>query len=220
MENKYYIYAHLRNDTNKIFYIGKGCGKRAYIKSNRSLYWKRIVEKYGYSVTILLDNLNENESYKYEMYYIDIEKKKGNCDANFTNGGDGVKVDKRWWNDKISESLKGIKRPFGKENKSYKDFCTKDELYKLYITDNKTSVEIANMFNVSYTTVTFRLKQFNIQLRSSGKNKRKIICVTDNKEFNSVKEASIFYGLHRENISKVLNGKYKHTGNKIFKYLN
>ena len=220
MENKYYIYAHIRNDNNKIFYIGKGCNKRSHITSNRSLYWKRIVSKYGYTIKILLENLSEEESFKYEIYYIDIEKKKGNCEANFTIGGDGVKVEKRWWNDKISKSLIGIKRPSGKESKTYKEFCNKEELFDLYINQNKSSIEIGKMFNVSYTTVTFRLKQFNINLRKCGKNSIKIMCLEDNNIFNSINDAAKFYNLHRENISKVLNGKYKHTGNKKFKYLN
>ena len=220
MEKKYYIYAHIRNDNNKIFYIGKGCNNRAYIQSNRSLYWKRIVSKYGYNVKILLNDLSEEEAYKYEIFYIDIEKKKGNCEANFTIGGDGVRVDKRWWNDKISKSLIGIKRPIGKENKSYKEFSNKEELFDLYVNQNKNSIEISKMFNVSYTTVTFRLKEFNIKLRNSGKKSIKIICLNDNNIFDSINDAAKYYNLHRENISKVLNGKYKHTGNKNFKYLN
>jgi hypothetical protein len=220
MEKKYYIYAHIRNDTNNIFYIGKGCGKRAYIKSNRSLYWKRIVEKYNYRVEFLLENLTEEEAYKFEIYYIDIEKNKGNCEANFTSGGDGVKVEKRWWNDKISKALKGKICPKGIENKSYKEFCNKEELYDLYINQKKSSVEISKIFNVSYTTVTFRLKEFNIEKRKCGRISKKIICINDNKIFNSLSEAAIFYNLHRENISKVLKGIYKHTGNKKFEYLN
>ena len=219
MENKYYIYAHIRKDTNSIFYIGKGSGNRAHIKSNRNLFWKRIVEKYGYEVVILLDNLSEDDSYKFEIYYIDIEKRKGNCEANFTIGGDGVRVEKRWWNDKISKSLTGVKRAKGIDSNTYKDFSSKEELYDLYFNKNKNSIEISKMFNVSYTTVTYRLKEYGFKLRKNGKESKKIICLNDNKEFNSINEAAKYYDLYRENISKVLKGKYKHTGNKQFKYI-
>lgn len=216
MENKYYIYAHIRKDTNSIFYIGKGCGKRAYVKSNRSEYWKRIVKKNGYEVIFLMENLNETESYKYEIFHIDIEKKKGNCEANFTLGGDGIKVEKRWWNDKISKALMGIDRGFGKESKSYKDVITKKELENLYLNEKLNSIEISKIFNVSIPTITARLIEYGIPARNSGRLKTKIKCIEDEIEFDSIMDASRHYGLHRENISKVLKGIYKKTGNKTF----
>jgi hypothetical protein len=216
MENKYYIYAHVRKDKNSIFYIGKGSGKRAYIKSNRSNYWKKIVEKHGYDVLILLENLTEEESFKYEIMYIEIEKRKGNCEANFTKGGDGVVVDKRWWNEKISKSLKGIKRPSGKENKNYKNIITKEDLYDLYVVKNLNTIKISKIYNVSIPTITARLKEYNIEKRNSGRKTVKIKCIEDNLEFNSLSEASKYYCIHRENIAKVLKGIYKKTGNKTF----
>lgn len=48
---KFYVYAHLDTHRN-IFYIGKGTGKRAYVKSGRSEAWKILSIK-GYSVEIL-----------------------------------------------------------------------------------------------------------------------------------------------------------------------
>jgi hypothetical protein len=218
--NKYYIYAHIRKDTNTIFYIGKGSKNRAYFKSNRSLFWKRIVEKCGYEVIFLLKDLSEEEAYKAEITFIMAEKLKGNCEANFTNGGDGVRVSHRWWNNKISESLKGKKTPKGNLSKSYKDFATKEELIELYVNKKLPSTEIQKLYNVSYTTVCFRLKEFGITLRKCGKESSKIKCTTDNIIFNSINDAAKHYGLYRENIRKVLNGKYNHTGNKVFVKLN
>jgi len=216
MENKYYIYAHIRKDNNSIFYIGKGCGKRAYIKSNRNDYWKRIVKKHEYEVQFLMENLTETESFKYEIFYIDIEKRKGNCEANFTLGGDGVKVEKRWWNEKISKALIGIDRGFGKENKNYKDIVTKKQLEELYLVEKLTSVQISKIFNVSIPTITARLIEYKIPARNSGKLKTKIKCLEDELEFDSIMDAARYYNLHRENISKVLKGVYKKTGNKKF----
>jgi len=217
MNNKYYIYAHIRNDNNTIFYIGKGSDKRAYFKANRSKFWKRIVEKHGYTVIILHENLTEEEAYNLESKLILEQKSSGNCEANFTNGGDGVRVDKRWWNKKISDALRGKICPVGIDNKSYIDFATKEELYKLYILQSKGITEIGKLYNVSYTTVSFRLKQYNIPLRNSGRKMVKIKCLNDGLEYNSINDAAKYYNIYRENIRKVLRGIYKHTDNKIFK---
>lgn len=214
---KYYIYAHIRKDTNTIFYIGKGSGNRAYFKANRSKFWKRIVEKHGYSVIFLMENLTEEVAYQSEITFIMAEKLKGNCEANFTKGGDGVRVEKRWWNEAISNSLKGVIRAKGVDNKNYKDVITKENLFDLYINQKKTSTEISILFNISIPTVCKRLKDYNINTRNSGKEKIKIICLNDNKIFDSINDAASFYNIYRENIKKVLSGKYKHTDNKTFK---
>lgn len=63
----YYVYAHVRKDNGKVFYIGKGSNNRAYIRANRSDFWKRIVKKHGFIVKIIISNLSENESYKCEI---------------------------------------------------------------------------------------------------------------------------------------------------------
>ena len=57
---KFYVYGHYKPDSDIPFYIGKGCRNRAFIKSNRGKYWKRIVAKYGYRVEIMYDNLSES----------------------------------------------------------------------------------------------------------------------------------------------------------------
>lgn len=60
--NKYYLYIHYKLDTNEPFYIGVGTKnlkgvsytaihKRAFSK-NRSIWWKKTVNKHGYYVTI------------------------------------------------------------------------------------------------------------------------------------------------------------------------
>lgn len=215
-ESKYYIYAHKRLDTGDVFYIGKGSGKRAYIKSNRSLYWKRIVEKHGYEVVFLKENLSEIEAFNYEISLIAKEKSNGGCSANFTIGGDGVRVDNRWWNDKISKALTGINRPHGKDSKSFKDFVDKNTLYDLYVIKCMNTIQISNIIGVSVPTICSRLSLYGIKKQSAGRSKMKIKCINDGVEFDSIMDAARFYGLYRENIKKVIDGKYKHTGNKTF----
>lgn len=48
------VYRHRRLDTNEIFYIGIGKEeKRAFNKKDRSLWWKRIIDKTIYNVEII-----------------------------------------------------------------------------------------------------------------------------------------------------------------------
>ena len=63
----WYIYGHFTEDTNELFYIGVGTGRRAWSK-NRNQYWNRIVEKHGYSIEIICDGFTcRDEAVKEEV---------------------------------------------------------------------------------------------------------------------------------------------------------
>lgn len=73
----YYLYQHVRLDTNEIFYIGKGTKykkgnvyRRAYTKSSRNTYWKNIVKSIPYKVEILGEYSSEEECLKKETELI------------------------------------------------------------------------------------------------------------------------------------------------------
>lgn len=70
-----------------MFYIGKGCGKRAWKKSTRSEWWKRIENKYGRTVEIHSSGLTEDEAYLLERRLIDEHGLDGLC--NMRAGGLG-----------------------------------------------------------------------------------------------------------------------------------
>lgn len=84
MNKNYYVYIHKDMEGN-IFYVGKGLGKRAYSKSGRNSYWKRVIEK-GYTVEIFMDKLSEDEAFELEIELISIYEPK----CNFTKGGRGA----------------------------------------------------------------------------------------------------------------------------------
>lgn len=91
-----YVYRHRRLDTNEAFYIGIGSSegyKRAYSKDSRNKLWHSIVNKYGYSVDILLTDLTWQEACEIERSLISKigrrDLKTGSL-VNMTEGGDGV----------------------------------------------------------------------------------------------------------------------------------
>lgn len=87
--NIFYVYAHIRNDSNTVFYIGKGKERRAFVKRSRSTYWKRIVQKAGYTVKLLAENLSESEALELEILIISEYRRFGVNLCNLTDGGEG-----------------------------------------------------------------------------------------------------------------------------------
>ena len=76
---RYYIYQHVRFDTNEIFYIGKGTKKlkgnayiRAFAKSSRNQYWKNIIQITSYKIEILEEYESEQECLKRETELIKL----------------------------------------------------------------------------------------------------------------------------------------------------
>lgn len=82
------VYAHTKPD-GTIFYIGKGIKRRAKDKRARNKYWQRTVNKHGYQIIILADNLTEEQSFFEEIELIK-HFKKFNTLTNMTDGGEGM----------------------------------------------------------------------------------------------------------------------------------
>lgn len=82
----YYVYAHRRLSDMSIFYIGKGVYNRAWNKtSGRSQHWKNIANKHGVYVEILIDGLNEDDAFDFEIQMI----RKTSGLINYARGGQG-----------------------------------------------------------------------------------------------------------------------------------
>ena len=91
----FYTYLHARPDTvdvSGVFYVGKGCGKRATDWYRRNIHHDRIVRKYGAS-NILIGKLpcsNEATSFELERGLIKCLRQMGVSLANMTDGGEGA----------------------------------------------------------------------------------------------------------------------------------
>lgn len=90
---KYYIYAHYRNDTNEVFYIGKGEGNRHKSKQGRNPYWENIVNAHGYKAEILQRFETEDEAFQAEQALIAELGRKDlgqGLLVNMSDGGEGA----------------------------------------------------------------------------------------------------------------------------------
>lgn len=116
----FYLYQHIRLDTNQVFYIGISRYnkhfkyKRAAQKDKRNSIWKNIVSKTNFIYEIILEseNINIIKSKEIELIaqYGKIKYKTG-CLANITDGGEGTfgyipSIETRL---KHSETMKGRK---------------------------------------------------------------------------------------------------------------
>lgn len=88
------VYIHKKYSDDLVFYVGIGKTiKRAYSNVNRNKFWKHTVEKHGYTVEILKDNITWEQACLIEKELIlkfgRKDLKTGSL-VNLTNGGEGV----------------------------------------------------------------------------------------------------------------------------------
>lgn len=101
MDKPFFVYRHIRLDTNQPFYIGIGKKpkrynghnteyKRAFTKQSRNSYWKNIVDKTDYKVEILWESESLREVQLKEIEFISMygRKEDGGTLANMTSGGE------------------------------------------------------------------------------------------------------------------------------------
>jgi hypothetical protein len=91
---QYYVYTHLNPLTKEIFYVGIGKGNRAWNRwAGRNKFWDNYVNKYGFEVEIIAENLTRNQAGKVEIELIAHLGRRqideGGTLVNRSSGGDG-----------------------------------------------------------------------------------------------------------------------------------
>ena len=89
MSNEFYVYAWRMTETNEVFYIGKGKGKRVNNVSQRNDYFKRVYKKHDCNFVLIGDNLSEKDAFILEIEAIKIYRIIGEAKCNICNGGEG-----------------------------------------------------------------------------------------------------------------------------------
>ena len=86
---KFYTYVHMRADDGKVFYVGKGAGRRATAHSQRNPHWHSTVKKHGIRVEIAAYWPSEAEAFSHERLLISVFRDIGHPMTNRSDGGDG-----------------------------------------------------------------------------------------------------------------------------------
>lgn len=184
------LYRHRTLDTKEVFYIGIGSRKRSIDKNRRSLFWKNIVNKHGYTIEILANNLSVEDAFELEIFLISLYGRRDNNTGilvNLTDGSEGsFKVI-------VSEERKEKMRIINTGKK---------------LTDeHKKKIGIAN-----------KGKKFPLLDRTKQKEKvsKKVINIDTKIIYNSAKEVALLLNMKYINLTRQLNG---HNKNKTkFKY--
>lgn len=93
MEKKFYVYVHRRKSDGRVFYVGKGSGKRFKDFNSRSEEWKKEFKKHGCNPEVFLRFEREVCALNFEIClisYIGLENL-----VNLTRGGNGVVMPKK-----------------------------------------------------------------------------------------------------------------------------
>jgi hypothetical protein len=124
---EHYVYTHSNPKTKEIFYIGIGKGNRAWNKgAGRNKFWDNYVNKHGFEVELVAENLTRNQAGKLEMDLIAHLGRRqideGGVLVNRSTGGDGGSggyTHTEEWKKLQSERQTGVpKGPLSKEAKA------------------------------------------------------------------------------------------------------
>ena len=175
LKDIFYVYAHLRNDTNQIFYIGKGKKSRATSKRGRNPHWNNIVNKAGgFTSKLIAIKLSEQEAFLLEKKLIKQYRDFGFLLANVTDGGDGVSGEKNYFYGKrfvgennamfgkkrkdLSEynraRINPLKGKFGLLSKSSKPLCVEFTNGDVLFTEIGAQ-EFARQYNIPIGTMSY-----------------------------------------------------------------
>lgn len=106
LDKQFYVYVHMKETDDSVFYVGKGCKYRYTTKQGRNQYWQRIVAKHGFTAEIVKNNLSFDEANAYEIVLIKQLKDQGCILCNLTAGGEGCLGIKKTDAQKASISVK------------------------------------------------------------------------------------------------------------------
>ena len=117
----FYVYLHVNDQTNEIFYVGKGNGNRAKAKTRRSDRWINYVNKYGYYVRVVKDCLSNEDALELEELIIKVLGRKDTGNGvliNMTDGGEGGKGKKTSEETRLKMSIAAKGRKMSDEQKT------------------------------------------------------------------------------------------------------
>jgi hypothetical protein len=184
----------------KIYIVSNiyGDSNKVYIGKTKNNRKYNHIKTYGKNITYdYIDEINSLDRKDWEpletkwiQYYVNLGYDVVNKRK---KGGNGPEFHNKEIKEKISKILKGKKRSIEQK-----------QTYIKSLVGRKFSSE----------------QKKKISLSKIGKGGRKIVCINDNKIFNTITEASYFYNIKLRSITNILHGRANKTINNLtFKYI-
>lgn len=210
--SKYYVYRHRRLDTNEVFYIGiSKVSNRLKNKSTRNKIWKDIVNKTKYSIEIIQENLTHFDACELEIFLIQIYGRINlgtGCLSNMTDGGDGGLSPSKEHREKLSKQSR--ERIWTKESrKKLSEFRLNNPLSEYQLLKIKESNSKRKGKKLS--------EEIKLKMSKNSYRCRKVIDVSTNIIYNTLKEVSILFNIKPSTLSHYLNNT--RTNKTTFKYI-
>ena len=93
---RFYVYVHITQDTNELFYVGKGTRDRFLTKNNRNRFYNAIIKKHPIMHKIIYVTYDESDAFEKEKEFIEkyhtcvFDENKMRLASNISKGGEGV----------------------------------------------------------------------------------------------------------------------------------
>jgi hypothetical protein len=189
----FYVYEHWRLDRDECFYVGKGKGGRAYSMKNRNKHHQAVCAKLGrigsaFEVKIVASGLFEEDSFLLERERIAFWRASGVDLTNQTDGGDGVRGLSQEVKDKIALANVGNKYNLGR-------LWTPEQ--RMAMSQKKQGCQ------APFETEKMKENRAKNCKKASSERRRKVVCVNDELEFNSVVDAANYYNLSKSTVSAI-----------------
>lgn len=206
-ERIYYVYIWYIIDTNEVFYVGKGKGKRYKDTSNRNKFFRDMYASHNCDVRKIYENLTELEAFQKEQETIKWYKENTNFRlTNQTDGGEGSsgwvpskefrdkqsKIHKeQWQNEEFREKIMAIRTD---EDGPYKSKEFREKISQLVQGENNPN------YNHHWTeemkeNLRQKQKENELYINETNPNAKRIVCVETGEVFDCIKFAIEKYNI-------------------------
>lgn len=225
----FYVYEWFNLDTDEIFYVGKGTGRRYKVRKHNK-FFNDYIKRNNCSSRIIKTFEKEQDAFSYEYVRVNELKEAGQCACNIYDGGFGGTTE--WWTESLREKYSEknvmkskLQRERMSSNNPMKDkktamivgaahkrkVCVGDKVYG-------GLVEVADYYGVNPSAISFWIERGYSRDRKPcyyyGENKPDVVIrthnttgkkvVVDGISFDSVKAACEYIGVDRRRLQKAI----------------